>query len=251
MASVASAAARDAAVGHNTGEQSQAWVVTPTAESCRTELELTGASGAAITVALVSDGDSVSLVFPKADAPERAFLPIRVDHKPYANLVTRQPDGQSAAMQLSPDTLAALRKGGVLQVGWLAEEPVQARLSGSEQALTDLATCGGQVAHRFHEQQALERDTRAREAADARAKALSDAQLATARAQREAAQAEMQRNAAETQRLQAAADAERRRDPAQASPYPPAGDYADPRPAYTPQDADRPYQPPAAPYRRW
>ncbi|MDB5446137.1 MAG: hypothetical protein JWQ97_1454, partial [Phenylobacterium sp.] len=235
--------------------EAPAWVVTPATDSCRTEIELTGASGATVPVALVSNGEGVNLIFAKADAPERAFLPIRIDHKPYANLVVRQADGKGAAMQLSSETLTALRKGGVLQVGWLADEPVQAPLAGSEQGLADLRTCGGQVAARFRDQQATQRDAQARAESDARAKAISDEQLAAARAQKQAAEAETQRNAAEAGRLQAAADAESRRAAEQAAqqdayPYARAGGYGDPRGAYYPQDPYQPYDPPN-PYRRW
>jgi hypothetical protein len=234
-----------------------AWVITPAADSCRTELELSGTSGEDAPVALVSDGETVSLVFPKADAPERAFLPIRVDHKPYANLVLRQAGGKTAAMQLSAETLAAMRKGRALQIGWLAQEPVETELSGSEQGLADLRTCGAQVARRFHAQQAAEHEAQADAAAEARAKAIADEQLATARAQKKAAESEARRNAAETERLRAQAEAERQRAQAEAEaaaqerdeeqaqaagyPYPQWRGYPDPRDPY--------YQP--SPYRGW
>ena len=238
-----------------------AWIVSPAVDGCRTELELTGASGAVTPVALVSDGDVVQLVFAKPDAPERAFLPIRVDHKPYSNLVLRQADGKTAAMQLSPETLTALKKGGSLQVSWLADEPVQTSLSGSEQALADLRTCGAQVAQRFRDQQAADRDAKARAEAEARAKALADEQFAVAKAQKDAADAEAQRSAAETEQLRAQARAERQRAQADAAreqadaeayPYARAQDdrgynYQQPYPQQDPYPSDGPPEP----YRGW
>jgi hypothetical protein len=239
-----------------------AWVVTPAAEACHAELELTGASGAITSVTLVSDGDAVQLVFPRSDAPERAFLPIRIDHKPFPNLVLRQSDGKSAAMQLSPETLAALGKGRALQIGWLTDEPVQAPLTGSEQALADLRTCGAQVAHRFRDQQAAERDAQTRADAEARAQALASEQLAAVRAQKKAAEAEARRNAADAERLQAEAARQRAEAEAareendqqeQAGPYPYAqarGYAPDPRAAYDPRDPYAAYGYPP-PYRGW
>lgn len=248
--------------------ESPAWVISPGTDDCRTELELTGGDGVAVSAALVSNGQDVDLVFAKADAPGRAFLPIRVDHKPYANLVLRDAGGKSAAMRLSADTLAALRKGGVLQIGWLADAPVQVGLAGSDQALTDLQTCGAQVAQRFHDQQAAQQAAQARADAEARAQALADEQLAAVKAQKEAAEAETRRSAAETDRLRAAAEAERQRAQAEAEqqaqtdsyPYRRAGTYPDdPRDAYAPDPypTDQPYQQyapyqqPQYPYRRW
>jgi hypothetical protein len=240
--------------------EAPAWVVTPAAEACRTELELTGATGAVAPITLISDGDTVRLVFTRAEAPERAFLPIRIDQKPYPNLVLREPDGQTAAMQLSSETLAALGKGRALQIGWLAEEPVQAPLAGSEQALADLRTCGAQVARRFREQQAAERDADAREAAEARAQALAEEQLAAVRAQKQAAEAQARRNAAEAERLRA--ETERQRAEAEAAQeqaeqqgawpyYAQARGYApDPRAAYDPRDPYAAYGYPP-PYRGW
>jgi hypothetical protein len=253
-ASAASAAVRG---------EAPSWLIAPATDSCRTELDLTGASGATVPVTLVSDGQSYALVYAKADAPERAFLPIRIDHKPYANLVLRQPDGKTAAIQLSPEAVAALRKGALLQVGWLADEPVQTPLAGSEQGLADLKTCGAQVAARFRDQQAAQRDAQARAEAEARARAVSDEQLAAAKAQKDAADAEARRNAVEAERLQAAAEAERQRAQAEeerqreeeraraeAYPYARAGGYgADPR--YEPQDPYPSYEPAPNPYRRW
>jgi hypothetical protein len=239
-------------------------VVTPATDNCRTEVELTGISGAVAPVALVSNGDTVELVFAKADAPERAFLPVRIDHKPYPNLVLRQADGKSAAMQLSAETLAALRKGASLQISWLADEPVQTSLAGSEQGLTDLRTCGAQVAQRFRDGQAAERDAQDRAEAGARAKALADEQLAAAKAQKDAAEAEAQRSTAEADQLRAQAEAERQRAQTEADAaarareeeQAQAGDQQDyPRPQpYSPAPrgyySQDPYYPPQ-PYRGW
>ena len=259
-----SAAASPAAHG-----DAPAWVVTPAVDSCRTELELTGASGAVAPVTLVSDGELIQLIFAKADAPERAFLPIRVDHKPFPNLVLRQADGKTAAMQLSPETLAALKKGGALQISWLADEPVQTSLAGSVQGLTDLVTCGAQVAERFHQQQAADAETKERADREARAKALADEQFAVAKAQKEAADAETQRSTAEAEQLHAQAEAERQRAQAEADaarqraeeqadadayPYARARGYRSygyPQSGYAPaQDPYQSYGPPQ-PYRGW
>lgn len=245
--------------------ETPAWVVTPAADSCRTELELTGASGAVAPVSLVSDGEGVQLIFAKADAPERAFLPIRVDHKPFPNLVLRQADGKSAAMQLSPETLAALKKGGALQISWLADEPVQTSLAGSVQGLADLTTCGAQVADRYREQQTAAAEAKDKADREARAKAFADEQLAVAKAQKDAADAEAQRSAAEAEQLraqaeaerqQAQADAERQRTQqqadAEADPYARARGYRSynyPQP-YPQQDPYQSYGPPQ-PYRGW
>jgi hypothetical protein len=254
LLSAAAAASLAATAAH---AETPAWVVTPAAEGCRTELELAGASGVVAPVALVSDGEAVQLVFRKADAPERAFLPIRVDHRPYANLVLRQDDGKTAVMQLSAETLTALRKGGALQISWLAEEPVQVGLAGSEQALADLRTCGAQVAARNRSQQAARREAEARAAAEARAQALADEQLAAVKAQKEAAEATARRAAAEAERLQAEterqrAEAEAARERAdqqaraEASPY---GYAPDPRDRYARDPYAAYYGPPG--YRGW
>ena len=211
--------------------EAPAWVIVPGAETCRAELEFAGASGAVVPAALVSDGVQTDLVFARPDTPEQAFLPIRIDHKPYANLVMRQGDGRSA-MQLSPETLAALRKGAALQISWLAQEPVQIGLAGSDQALTDLGVCGAQVAERFRAREAARREAQAR------------------------AEAEADRAAAEAERLRAEAQRARQRVEQQARAD--AYSYA---PAYAPPEEDDPreldypprsyprYVPP--PYRRW
>lgn len=190
---------------------SPSWVVTPTTDSCRTDLELSGPSGASVDVALISDGERLGLLFRKDDAPSQAFLPIRIDHKPYANLVMRSPDGKSSIMQLSAETQAALRRGGSLQISWLAQEVVGGSLTGSQQGLMDLRTCGAQMAARYRDQQAVQDAAKAKTEAEARAKAVADEQLAAAKAQKDAAEAEAQRNTAEAERLHAAAEADRAR----------------------------------------
>ncbi len=234
--------------------EAPAWVITPATDSCRTELEMTGLSGVTLPVTLVSDGETVSLLYAKADAPERAFLPIRVDHKPYPNLALRQPEGKGAAMQLSPETLAALRKGGALQIGWLADEPVQTALAGSDQGIADLRTCGAQVAQRFHAQQQAEREAQARAEAEARARSLAEEQMAAAKAQKDAAEAEARRSAAEAEHLRAQTEAERQRAQAEAEEqaqadadaYPRARGYGGPRYGQDPYGYGQP-----SPYRGW
>jgi len=236
--------------------QAPAWVVVPGQQGCRTDIELTGMSGKGVAAALVSDGDGVNLVFPKADAPEQAFLPIRVDHKPYSNLVLKLADGRSAAIQLSDEALNALRKGGALQIGWLADEPVQIALAGSDQAISDLRTCGAQVAERYRAKESARMAAAAKAEADTRAQAVADEQLAAAKAQKAAAEAERERASAEADRLRAEADAARDRAEqqqvrAETDSYPRG--YRDD--AYDPrrQDPDDAYDPRYAPYpcRRW
>ena len=148
----------------------------------------------------------MSLRFTKDDIPERAFLPIRVDQKPFANLVMRTKDPKVGLIPLSEQTLAAMRKGRLLQVGWLSQEPLQASLAGSDQAVPDLKTCGAQVHAQYQVQAAAKYEAQARADADARTKAIADAQLATAQAQ--AAQAEAERQKAAD--LAAKAEADRR-----------------------------------------
>lgn len=236
------------------------WVVNPGADDCHIELELVGASGATVSATLASDGERVDLTFARADAPERAFLPIRVDQKPFANLVLRQADGATATMQLSAESLAALGKGATLQIGWLADEPVVMGLKGSEQGLADLRTCGAQVAQRFRAQEAAQEQARARAAADARAQALADEQLAAVQAQKAAAEAAADRDAAEAERLRAAADAERQRAQAEVErarqqaeaesyPYARVRDYRD-DPRYREDPPYERYDPPSR-YSRW
>ncbi|MEW5684382.1 MAG: hypothetical protein AB1942_05655, partial [Pseudomonadota bacterium] len=158
----------------------------PTDTGCRVELELVGSSGAVTPISLISDGQLVSLRFFKADLPARAFLPIRVDKARYSNLMLRGADG-SGELVLSEETEAALRKGGLLGVAWLTEEPLSVSLAGSEQGLQDLRVCGAQTASRHRERTAVELAARDRAEAEARAKALNDAQLAAVQAQTAAA----------------------------------------------------------------
>ena len=189
----------------------QTWIITPGQESCRVDLELTARSGAILPVTLVSDGVRMTLRFTKDAIPEQAFLPISVDQRPFANLVLRTLEAKVGIIELSEDTQAALRKGKLLQVAWLADEPMRASLSGSEQALPDLKTCGAQVSARYRDQ--LAADARARDQAQvqAHAKELADLELQAARAQAEKIQAEAdaerQRAANEAQAL-ARAEAE-------------------------------------------
>ncbi|MDB5423616.1 MAG: hypothetical protein JWQ29_1032, partial [Phenylobacterium sp.] len=145
------------------------WVISPGEASCRTELELTGRSGAVSPVALVSDGGQVSLRFAMEEVAERAFLPIRIDQKAYANLVLRSDAAKVALMGLSDETLSAMRRGGTLQIAWLSEEAVRTSLAGAAQGIADLRTCGAQVAAQHRARLAAQEDSRARAAAEARA----------------------------------------------------------------------------------
>lgn len=181
------------------------WMISPAEAGCRTELELTGRSGAAVTVALNSDGELVSLSFPKENLPERAFLPIRIDRKAHANLMLRKADGRSGELVLSEETLAALRRGGELDIAWLAGEPLGTSLMGSGQAIDDLKTCGAQVAAEIRARRTAEADAKARAEAEARAKAVADAQIEAAKAQAAAADAERQQLAAAAERQPARA----------------------------------------------
>jgi hypothetical protein len=186
--------------------EAAAWAITPEDAACHTDLELTARSGAVAPIALISDGERVALRFAKEGVPARAFLPIRVDGKPFANLVQRTGEEGVAVMNLSDETLVAMRHGKTLQVAWLSDEAVSASLSGAGQGIADLRTCGAQVAgqHRVREAELETQRTRAQ--ADARAKAVADEQLATARAQTAAAEAERLRVTAETQRASAQAE---------------------------------------------
>jgi hypothetical protein len=196
-----------AAAGLETfGLQSSAWAITPEDAACHTDLDMVARSGAVAPIALISDGEHVALRFAKEGVPGQAFLPIRVDGKPYANLVQRTGEEGVAVMNLSDETLWALRHGKTLQVAWLSDEAVSASLAGAGQGIADLKVCGAQVAgqHRMREAELDAQRTRAQ--ADARAKAVADEQLATARAQTAAAEAERLRIAAETRRATAQAD---------------------------------------------
>lgn len=183
---------------------SQVWVITPGEDSCHTDIDLMGRSGATAQVSLVSDGANLELRFAKGELPQRAFLPIRVDQKPYANLMVQRESPKQGAMTLSPETVEAIRKGKTLQIAWLIDEPVSARLGGSEQGVTDLVTCGAQVAAQYKAAQAAQQAAQVHAEAEARAKAVEAQQIAAARAQQEAAEATRAREAAETDRIRAA-----------------------------------------------
>ncbi len=186
--------------------EASAWAITPEDAACYTELDLVARSGAVAPIMLISDGDHVSLRFTKEGVPSQAFLPIRVDAKPYANLVQRVGDEGLALMHLSDETLVALRHGKTLQVAWLADEAVSASLSGAGQGIADLKTCGEQAAGQHRTRLAALEAQRARSDAEARARAVSDEQLATARAQTAAAEAQRQRVAAVAQLASAQAE---------------------------------------------
>jgi hypothetical protein len=187
--------------------EASAWAITPEDGLCRTDLELVSRSGAVAPVALISDGERVILRFAKEGAPPEAFLPIRIDQRPYSNLVQRTGEEGVQLMALSDETLAALKRGKTLQIAWLSEEAVGASLAGAAQGIADLKTCGVQVAARKRAHDAELDVQRVRAAADARAKAVADQQLATAKAQTAAAEAERQRVAAEARKANAEADA--------------------------------------------
>ena len=143
------------------------------------------------------------------EVAERAFLPIRIDQKAYANLVQRGDVARIAVMNLSDETLSAMRKGGTLQIAWLSEEAVRVSLAGAAQGIADLRTCGAQVSAEHRARRAAQDEVRARAAQEARAKALADEQLAAARAKTAAAEAERQRLRAEADQAQAQADRQR------------------------------------------
>lgn len=226
-----------------------AWVVTPTEAGCRVELELSGRSGAVAPVSLTSDGELLSLRFSKADLPARAFLPIRIDKAPYANLMLRSED-DTGELVLSEETERALRKGGTLGIAWLGAEPMTTSLTGSEQGLVDLRTCGAQAASRHRERAAAQQAARDRAEAEARAKAITEAQLAAVRAQTEAAEAQRRQveEAAERQRRLEAAEAERAYQEARQRAY-----EEERRRAWERQraydDAEARWEPPARPYQ--
>ena len=188
------------------GLEAAAWAITPEEAACHTDLELVARSGAVAPIALISDGEHVALRFAKEGVASRAFLPIRVDGKPFSNLVQRTGEEGVAVMNLSDETLAALRRGKALQVAWLAEEAVSASLAGAGQGIADLKTCGAQVAGQHRVREAELDAQRARTQSEARAKAMADQQLATARAQTATAEAERQRVSAEAKRASAQAE---------------------------------------------
>jgi len=94
-------------------------------------------------------------------------------------------------------------------IAWLADEPVTAKLTGSEQGLNDLRICGAQVNAQYRANLAARQEASARAEAAARAKQLSDEQVALVRAQKDAAEAQAQQVAEQTRRQQADADAQR------------------------------------------
>lgn len=188
------------------GLEASAWAITPEDGACHTDLDMTARSGAVAPISLISDGDHVALRFAREGVPGRAFLPLRVDGKPYANLVQRTGEEGVALMNLSDETLAALRHGRTLQVAWLSDEAVSASLAGASQGIADLRTCGAQVAAQRRTREAELEAQRARARAEARAQAVADEQLAAARAQTAAAQAERLRLTAEARRANAQAE---------------------------------------------
>ncbi|WP_372781912.1 hypothetical protein [Phenylobacterium sp.] len=191
------------------GLEPSAWAITPEEALCHTDLELVARSGAVAPISLVSDGDRVMLRFTRESVPSQAFLPIRVDGRPFANLVRRTGDEGLAVMGLSDETLAALRHGKTLQIAWLSDEAVSASLAGAGQGIADLKTCGAEVASQHRAREAELDVQRSRAHAEARAQAVADEQLATARAQTAAAEAVRQRAAAETEQLAAQAEQQR------------------------------------------
>jgi hypothetical protein len=178
------------------------WIVTPDEDSCHTDIELLGKSTAPSSIALASDGQQVTLKFPKDDMPKRAFLAIDIDRKPYSNLLTRLESPKTGVMVLSDETIAAMRKGGSLLIAWLADEPLSARLAGSEQGLTDLKVCGAQVNAQYRANLAARQESEARAAAEARAKQLADEQVALVRAQKQAVEAQAAKLADEAGEVQ-------------------------------------------------
>ena len=186
--------------------EASAWAITPEDAACHTDLALVARSGAVAPVALISDGEHVALRFTKEGVPSQAFLPIRVDGRAYANLVQRTGEEGLAVMNLSDETLAAMRRGKTLQVAWLSDEAVSASLAGAGQGIADLKTCGVQVAGQHRTREAELDAQRARRQAEARAQAVADEQLATARAQTAAAEADRLRVQAEAQRANAQAE---------------------------------------------
>ena len=236
------------------GLEASAWAITPEDAACHTDIELVARSGAVAPIALISDGERVALRFAREGVPSQAFLPIRVDGKAFSNLVQRTGEEGVAVMNLSDETLWALRHGKTLQVAWLSDEAVSASLLGAGQGIADLKVCGAQVASQHRSREAQIDAQRARAQADARAQAVADEQLAAARAQTAAAeaqrasaqadelaaQAEQNRAMAEEARQRALADQDRQRALAQQRYY-----YGDRSPYGPPQ---QPYGGYARPY---
>jgi hypothetical protein len=223
------------------------WIVSPDEDSCHTDIELLGRSSNPAQVSLVSDGQQVQLKFVKDEMPKRAFLAIDIDRKPYSNLLLRMENPRVGTMTLSDETVAALRRGGSLLIAWLADEPVSARLTGSEQGLNDLRICGAQVSAQYRANLAAKQEATARAEANARARQLADEQVALVRAQKDAAEAQAQQVAEQTRRQQADVDAERQRaeqdrlraQDEQRQEY--LQRYYPPRPTYPPPGYYRPY----------
>lgn len=207
LAGLASGGLPSGALGAAPALEAPAWAITPDDGYCRTDLELVARSGAVAPVALISDGERVILRFAKEGAPAEAFLPIRIDQRPYANLVRRVGEEGVQQMGLSDETLGAMKRGRTLQIAWLADEAVSGSLAGAAQGIADLKTCGAQVAAQRRARDAELAVQQSRAAAEARARALADEQLAAVKAQTAAAQAERDRLAAETRKANAEADA--------------------------------------------
>lgn len=191
------------------GLEAPAWAIAPEDGACRTDLELVSRSGAVSPVSLVSDGEHVILRFAKEGVAAEAFLPIRIDQRPYSNLVQRTGEEGVALMSLSDETVAALRRGKSLGVAWLGEEAVSGSIAGANQGIADLKTCGAQVAGQRRVHEADLDAQRARQAQEARAKALADEQLAAVRAQRASAEAATRKANAEAEALSAQAEQNR------------------------------------------
>jgi hypothetical protein len=228
------------------------WIVTPDDDSCHTDIELLGKSTAPSSISLASDGQQVTLRFAMEEMPKRAFLAIDIDRKPYSNLLTRMENPKVGVMVLSDETVAALRKGGSLLIAWLADEPVSAKLAGSEQGINDLKVCGAQVNAQYRGNLAARQEGEARAAAEARAKQLADEQVALVRAQKQAAEAQAAKLAEETraaqaqsqaqaeaQRRQALADQQRQEAEQQRQEY--LQRYYPQRATYPPSNYYRPY----------
>jgi hypothetical protein len=184
--------------------------------------------------------------------PKRAFLAIDIDKKPYSNLLTRLENPKVGVMVLSDETVAALKKGGTLLIAWLADEPVSAKLTGSEQGINDVKVCGGQVSAQHRANVAARQEADARAAAAAQAKQLADEQVALVRAQKEAAEAQAAKLAEETREAQAQAqvqaDAQRqqaleaqRRQQAEQQRQQYLQQYYGQRSSYPPPGYERPY----------
>lgn len=236
-----------------------AWVIAPADDGCRTDLELAGRSGASVPVQLASDGSLVTLRFAKSDLPERAFLALRVDQKRFSNLMLRTGEAGVGEIVISPETEAALRKGKVLDIAWLADEPVGASLAGSEQGFADLRTCGAQASTQHRALVAAKDEADARAKAERHAQALQQAQLEAAQAEAAAAEARRQaaaeeveaRRQAEVEQRQQAAEEAQRQAAYEAAQRRRAWE-AQQEDAYAPQYPPQPAWPqPAYPIRRW